>query len=716
MQRRRRGPALPLRGLRPHLFWALLLGLPVLAQQAAQAPALELSPPTAVEREVAQQLVQLSSRMHYGKVVLDDALSARLLERYLDTLDPSRAFLLASDVAEFQGLRTELDDDLRKGAVEPAYRIFERFQERRLARLADQVTAVERDLPGLRFDGDETLELDRTKLPWPASEAELDALWRGLLTNDVLELRLAGRSEAEQREILTRRYRSQLERAQRIRGTDVFELFLNAYTSLLDPHSEYFAPRQAQDFDISMSLSLQGIGALIGSDGTYPRVDQIIPGGPADRGGELRATDRITGVAQGDEGEMVDVRGWRTDEVVQLIRGKKDTIVRLEILPGDGPESAATHVVRLVRDEVRLEDQAAKSRVITVSREGRDYAVGVIELPAFYLDFKAYNAKDPDYRSATRDVARLVQELAAQHVDGLVVDLRDNGGGSLLEAQDLAGLFLGRGPVVQIRNAAGQVEVLRGDQPALYQGPLAVLVNRLSASASEIFAAAVQDRGRGPILGGRTFGKGTVQQVVPLEEGQLKLTEAKFYRVSGGSTQHRGVLPDVPLPETYDDDVIGESALDDALPWDSIEAAQPAPPAGLAALSSELLRRHEARTATDPDFRRAAELLAFQEEQRKQTRISLNEAVRRQQRDDLEARRRAIDARWRAARGEAPATTDAAEEEAAAEREAARRMLDPHKKEADAYQREACEVLVDLIASGATRAPGPPWIAGAGGR
>lgn len=695
------------------LWAACLLGLPFLAQQARIAPD-QRSGATAVERQITQQVVQLSSRLHYGTVALDDDLSARLLDRFLESLDPSRAFLLASDVAEFQDLRTELDDDLRKGVVAPAHRIFERFQERRLARLADQVTAVERDLPGLRFDSDETLELDRSKTPWAASMAELDALWRGLLANDALELRLGGRSETETGEILTRRYRSQLERAQRTHDEDAFELFLNAYTSLLDPHSEYFAPRQAEDFDISMSLSLQGIGALIGSDGIFPRVDRIIPGGPADRGGELRATDRIAGVAQGEKGEMVDVRGWRTDEVVQLIRGKKGTVVRLEIVPGDGPESAPTHEVRIERDEVRLEDQAAQSRVITFSREKRDYTIGVIELPAFYLDFKAYNAKDPDYRSATRDVARLVQELSEKRVDGIVVDLRDNGGGSLLEAQDLSGLFLGRGPVVQIRDAAGQVQVLGNDQPALYEGPLGVLVNRLSASASEIFAAAVQDRGRGVVLGGRTFGKGTVQQVLPLDEGQLKLTEAKFYRVSGGSTQHRGVLPDVPLPETYDDDAIGESALDGALPWDSIDAAQPAQPTGLASLSGELLRRHEARTAADPDFLRAAELLALQEELRTQTTISLNEAVRRRERDELDERRRAIDARWRTARGEAPESAEGDDATPADDEAEVEPVPEPHRKEADAYQREACEVLVDLIASGATRTHGPPWIAGAG--
>jgi len=731
MHRRRPGFALS-RPLELATWLVLLLGIPALLPQeprgaGAQATT-ERAQATDAERKDARRLVQISRRLHYGGLVLDDAMASRLLDRFLETLDPLRAYLLASDVEGFQGMRTRLDDDLAAGKVDAAYEVFARFQERRLARLADQVTALDRDLPTLRFDGEETLELDRSKVPWAASPAELDELWRRFLMNDVLELRLGGRALEDQKEILSRRYANQLERAQRTRAADVFDTFLNAFASLMDPHTEYFAPRQAQDFDISMSLSLQGIGALIGGDGSFVRIDEIIPGGPADRGGELHPTDRILGVAQGEDGEMVDVRGWRPYEAVELIRGKKGTLVRLQILSGDQPESAAPHEVRVVRDEVRLEDQAAKSRVIQVQRDGHDFSVGVIELPAFYLDFKAYHAQEPDYRSATRDVARLVDELTQQGIDALVVDLRGNGGGSLTEAQELANLFLGPGPVVQIRDAAGQVEVLGGDRPSQYDGPLAVLVNRLSASASEIFSAAVQDRGRGVVLGGRTFGKGTVQQVVPLAEGQLKITQAKFYRVSGGSTQHRGVTPDVLFPETFDDEVIGESALDDALPWDSIDAVLPSPVEKIAGVLGDLRRHHEARTAADPDFLRATELLAFQREQRAQTEVSLNEERRRQERDALEARLDEIDARWRKAKGLPEKGTGEendknvaegadeeqdpgdAEEELTPERRRAQRMLDPHLQEADAYQKESGEVLVDLILSGATRPGGPPWI------
>lgn len=601
---------------------------------------------------IADRILLTLDRQHYGDLRLDDELSDKLFDRYLRWLDPSRLFLLASDVARFEDQRLELDDALRAGDLQIAYDLFNLLQERRAARLQWLLDRIEAGLESLDLTDDEVLELDREEAPWPADAAAADDLWRRRLENAVVGLRLADQELDEIAETLTRRYADQLRRVQQLTGQDVFRTFMNAVVQGYDPHTEYYPPLQAENFDISMSLSFEGIGALLGSDGEYCRIERLIPGGPAEGSGELQATDRIVWVAQGDDGERVDVVGWRNDDIVELIRGEKGSTVRLGILGANQSDVSAAKQVKLVRDQVKLEEQAARSKTVEVEADGGAYTVGVIELPAFYMDFDAARAGDPDFKSATRDVARLVGELTEQGVDGLVLDLRNNGGGSLIEAQELTRLFLGGGPVVQIRDARDRVEVLgvRPEPPA-YTGPLAVLVNRLSASASEIFAAAVQDTGRGLVLGNRTFGKGTVQQLTPLGDGQLKLTQAKFYRISGGSTQHRGVKPDVRFPEVFDPDEIGESSLEGALPWDRIAGVPHPRDDQVASLADDLQAVHEARLESDPELRHLVERIAQSQALADDTSVPLSLEARRARNERLEAQSLAIENRLRAAQG-----------------------------------------------------------------
>lgn len=643
--------------------------------------------PTAEQSATAAQILKRLERSHYTRAPLDDARAAAILAAWLDDLDPARLFLLAADVAEFAPLASTLDDQLEAGDLAPAFALFARSRERRIARLDELLADLEAQLAAARFDGEDKLALDRSDAPWPADEAQARALWLDRFRSDVLSLRLAGRDEAAIAETLRRRYEGQRRNLERLEGRDVFRSLMGAVAGSWDPHSEYFPPHDAENFDIQMSLSLEGIGALLGSEGEYTRIERIVPAGPAEKDGRLQPADRIVAVGQGSDGELVDVVGWRSDEVVGLIRGAKGTTVRLAVLPAGQGDAATPTVVDLVRDTVRLEEQAATQHVAEIVRDGRAQRIGVIALPTFYADFDAARRGEADFKSATRDVARLVTELAAEGVAGLVVDLRGNGGGALSEAQELTGLFLGGGPVVQIRGADGRVEVA-GVPPAkpLWDGPLAVLVDRLSASASEIFAAAVQDTGRGVVVGSRTFGKGTVQALVPIDAGQLKLTQAVFYRLAGGSTQHEGVLPDVLLPALFDEDLIGESALPAALPWESIPPAPHKQNQAVAELAPALQQRHEERRASDPEILALVEQLALQEEwERRGLRdvVSLNEAARRAQDADMEAALLAIENRRREALGLTP-ITDIDERE----------RRDPD--ELDPFAREAAELLLDF--------------------
>ncbi len=477
-------------------------------------------------------------------------------------------------------------------------------------------------------------------------------------------MRLNGKDDARIVEDLTKRYSNRLKRTRQTQSEDAFQVYANALTSAYDPHTQYFSPRTSENFNINMSLSLQGIGAVLRSDDDYTTVVRLVPAGPADKSGLLQPEDRIVGVGQGRDGRIVDVVGWRLDDVVELIRGPKDSTVRLEVLRGKHDES---RIVEIVRDTVKLEEQAAKKRLLTMDHNGSPRRIGVITVPAFYVDFKAMQRGDPEFKSTTRDVARLIEELKSEGAEGLIIDLRNNGGGSLAEANSLTGLFIKSGPTVQVKNASQRVNVYSdSDGKVAWDGPLAVLVNRLSASASEIFAGAIQDYGRGVIIGNQTFGKGTVQTLIPLNRGQLKMTQAKFYRISGKSTQHQGVIPDIEFPELLDPNEIGESALDDALPWDVIYPVRFPRSTRVSDAAPALNRKHQQRVAHDPDFKYLYALAEFNRAQRERKVISLNEETRRQQKAADDAARLAIENELRRAKGQPILTSlDELEAEAA---------------------------------------------------
>ena len=653
---------------------------------ASQEEAIEVLRPTGDQTELSEGILQRLQRYHYRDRELDDELSSHLFDRYVDYLDPWRAYFLASDIAELDKYRYTLDDSLRRGDIRPGFEIFNRYRQRELERLDALRALVKNGLEGLSFEESDWLELDRENAAWPQSKHEADELWRKRLKFEVLDRKLAGRTMEQIEESLLRMYDNRIHRVKQIESSDVFSAYMNILAQGYDPHTTYFPPRDAENFEIEMSLSLEGIGALLGTEGEYVIVRSIIPGGPAEKSGDIVATDRIVAVGQGDEEEPTDVVGWRLDDVVQMIRGQKGTVVRLAILSEDRTDLASARTIRLVRDEIKLEEQAAQKKLIEIERDGHTYRIGLIELDAFYMDFQAYRKGDPDYRSSTRDVERILLELKKEKVDGVVLDLRRNGGGSLIEAKELTGLFLGRRPIVQVRNSGGRKEVLKNESPAVYEGPLVVLVDRLSASASEIFAAAVQDYGRGVVVGGRTFGKGTVQTIVPVDDGQLKLTQATFYRVTGGSTQHRGVVPDIDFPNLYDPERVGESALDEALPWDDIEPLNVLRDEGLSAILPRLVELHRKRVGRDPEFVYLEDRLAFSARERKRTRVALQEEARRAEQEDFDARPLVIENRRRQAEGLEP-VDDLDDVER------------PPVAETDALQREAAQILADLLST-----------------
>lgn len=609
---------------------------------AMRAPALAPS----VEQSAAMRMVYgilSDSRYVYRSKPLDDELSADIHRRYLDSLDGQKLFFTQADIQRFESQRLRHDDAIKSQQLGPAFDIFATYQRRVAERVAYARSLLKQPFD---FSRDETWLYDREEAQWAASEAELDEAWRKYVKNDALRLKLAGRSQDEIRKTLGKRYSGMAERVGELRSDDAFETFVNAYAGSIDPHTSYMSPRSAENFNMQMRLSLEGIGAVLQRQDEFVVVRTIVPGGPAANSGKVTVGDRVIAVGQGDTGPMVDVVGWRIDDTVQLIRGKKGTKVRLDILPAEAGVDAKPELVVIERDKVKLEQQAAQKRIIEVD----DRRIGVVELPTFYLDFDARRRGDKDARSATADVARLLRELRAEQVDGVVIDLRNNGGGSLLEAVELTGLFIDSGPVVQVRETGGRVSVEADDDTGVaWDGPLAVLVNRASASASEIFAAAIQDYGRGLIIGEPTFGKGTVQSLIDLDRfprkddikfGQVKLTVAQFFRVDGGTTQHAGVVPDLEFPVSLDATEYGESTYDNALPATRIAQAPHGNLGNLTALTPQLVANHEARVAKDPEFQWwATDVERFRSERDKK-QVSLNEDVRRAERDRLAAERK----------------------------------------------------------------------------
>ncbi|MGP0174766.1 carboxy terminal-processing peptidase [Pseudomonas sp. NCHU5208] len=638
-------------------------------------------------------VVELLRRHHYNKPPLNDERSIKIYDNYLKLLDPTRSYFTAADIAEFDKWRTKFDDLLKSGDLEPGFVIYRRHLQRLQERLDYALAMLDKGVDKIDFTVDESLQVDRENAPWAKNSAELDELWRKRVKDEVLRLKIAGKDTKAIQELLTKRYKNQLARLKQTRSEDVFQAYINAFATTYDPHTTYLSPDNAENFDINMSLSLEGIGAVLQNDNDYVKVVRLVPAGPAEKSKQIAPADKIIGVAQGND-EMVDVIGWRLDEVVKLIRGPKGSTVRLEVIPASNPPSDQTSkVVTITREAVKLEEQAAKKKVLHLTQDGHDYKLGVIELPAFYLDFKAFRAGDPDYKSTTRDVKRLIDELQKEKVDGLVIDLRNNGGGSLQEATELTSLFIDQGPTVLVRNSDGRVDVLADEHKgAYYKGPMAVLVNRLSASASEIFAGAMQDYHRALILGGQTFGKGTVQTIQPLNHGELKLTLAKFYRVSGQSTQHQGVLPDIAYPDVMHTKDIGESALPAAMPWDSIRPAIKPELDPIKPFLKQLQSKHDQRTAHDPDFLFTRASIDLSKQLMAETTVSLNEAKRRARQADIEAKQLKLENDRRVAKGEEPLKELAKQDEDALPVED-----DKSKPEDDAYLAESGHILIDYL-------------------
>lgn len=597
---------------------------------------LKLQPKPVFGKE-ARVISYILDNNHYRKIRLNDSLSAVILDRYVDELDNSKSYFLASDVKSFARFKYSIDDLTRNENVNPAFEIYEVFAKRYQERMNYVMNnLIQKDFD---FTVDEYYETDRDKESWAASQDELNEVWRKIIKSQALSLKLAGKKQEEITESLKTRYQRFSKSFSQFNSEDVFSIYMNAITESYDPHTNYLSPKQSDLFKQQMSLSLEGIGAQLQSENDYTKVVRILPGGDAQKSGKVNVNDLIVGVGQGKEGEMVDVVGWRLDDVVKLIKGPKGTTVRLLLLPAKTGVNGPSQEVVLVRDKIKLEDQAAKKEVINYPMQGRSVKLGVISLPSFYMDYDAYQKGDPNYRSTTRDVKKLIGELKAEGVDGIVMDLRNNGGGSLPEAVDLTGLFIKEGPVVQVKNSTRKVEVLPDDnKEVFYPGPLVVLTNRFSASASEIFAGAIQDYQRGVVVGESTFGKGTVQTVLDLSRfinekepvGELKLTFQKFYRVTGSSTQHKGVEPDVNLPSAFSVEQYGESSYPSALPWDVIK---PVPFQKTDLVSSqvvaELNKSYLERTKSDISLKKYIDETNDLKLNLAQTKVSLNESKRR---------------------------------------------------------------------------------------
>lgn len=590
---------------------------------------IEAFAPTRDHGKTLQEAIKKLDRHHYKTLKLDDEAGKKVLQRYTELLDPVKIHFLASDIARFDGFSPKLDDDLKRGNLEQVFRIYNRFHEQRHKRLHYMLDKLPERIKTMDFEKDEYLELDRETSIWPADATAAEDIWRKFLKYDVLNLKLTGKSLEEITAALEKRYRSQLRQHQLTNANDVFEVFMSAYTHSYDPHTDYMPPRESENFDIHMSGSLEGIGALLQRDDEYIKVVELITGGPAERSRQLQPADRIIGVGQGEKGEIVDVIDWRLDDVVDMIRGPKNSVVRLNVIPANATDVTKTKTISIVRDKFNLEDELAKKKIIHLEYDNTPYKIGVITLPAFYFDYNAASLGIADYRSSARDVDKLIQELKKEKIDALIIDLRNNGGGSLEEAKSLTGLFIKTGPVVQIRYQ-GNIQLLGDNHPEIaYTGPVAVLVNRLSASASEILAGAIQDYGRGIVIGNQTYGKGTVQNVEPLDPGRIKFTQAKFYRISGDSTQARGIIPDIEFPALVDPEEIGENSLPDALEWDRIPSVRYQNVADISEAVPLLKKKHEQRAATDPDFRFLKKRIEFIAREKNDKIVSLRESVRR---------------------------------------------------------------------------------------
>lgn len=661
------------------------------------APSNDDLKPTVSQEKVEQLVAKLLTTYHYRKVRLNDSLSSKVWDNYLEQVDRNKTYLLASDVAAFDKYRTQVDDALVNGDLSAGYELYNVFRKRYQERSAYVQELLKKPFT---FTEDESFNTDREKAPWAKDAAELNEIWRKTLKNQALELKLANQKDSAITATLTQRYKNLDKAVARVRSDDVFQMYMNAFAETLDPHTNYFNPNNADRFNQEMSQSLEGIGAMLQEDGEYIKITQVLPGGPAFKSKQLAANDKIVGVAQGDNGPMVSIIGYRVDDAVKLIKGPKASVVRLQVRSADALASAPPKEIRMVREKIKLEEQRAKKEVIQVSENGRTFKLGVINIPMFYRDFEGARKREENFSSTTNDVRKFVDSLKAEKVDGIVIDLRNNGGGSLTEAIDLTGLFIPKGPVVQVREGSGETEVYSDQNPGVtYDGPMAVLVNRFSASASEIFAAAIQDYKRGIIVGGQTFGKGTVQTLIDLNQwlpkepdkvGQVKMTIQKFYRINGSSTQHKGVTPDIELPSGYSAEEYGESSQPSALPWDQIASTQfDLSNAVNDKTVSKLRGRFEDRLKSDPELKKLAQELADFKKAKENTVVSLQEAKRRKERDEAEKKRAAL-------KKEIPDDPDGLDETGTPSTAQADKDK-PKKKPKDLYLTETGRILADFI-------------------
>ncbi|PTQ99876.1 S41A family C-terminal processing peptidase-1 [Mucilaginibacter yixingensis] len=653
------------------LYVILILGS-ALACKAAPAKMISVPGSNDVQPDEQQSVVcrtitSFISSYNYKKVELNDSISSLIFDRYLKALDENHNYLLASDVKDFEKYRTVLDDDLKSGNLNDAFYIFNVYQKRYNEHVKYSLAQIDKPFD---YNQNETFTYDRDNLPWIASQADMDKLWTQRVKYDLLNLKMASADMAKNKETLRKRYENLLSQSNKLSNQDVFQLFMDAFTNSIDPHTNYFNPSNAANFNIDMSRSLEGIGASLNTENEYVTIKSVVPGGPADKSKQISIDDRIIGVAQGADGEFTEVIGWRIDNAIALIRGKKGTIVRLKILPKGKSASDKPKIVEMVREKIILQDQSAKKEIRTYNNNGKQVKIGIISIPAFYVDFNAYKAGDANYKSTTRDVRLILDTLKKNNVDGVVIDLRENGGGSLMEAIELAGLFIKEGPVVQVRDTQNKIEVDQDEDPSIsWTGPMAVLVDRFSASASEIFSGAIQDYGRGLIIGTQTYGKGTVQSPIDLDKvispsvknllaslagkntksaavgngsqsqfGQLNLTIAKFYRISGNATQHKGVTPDIKFPSVIPMDKYGEDTESSALPFDMINKSDYSTVGSFSNVLPQLNKLHDQRMATNPNYKYLLDDIADFKKRDAEKSVTLNEQSLKQQRDADEAR------------------------------------------------------------------------------
>ncbi|MES9883661.1 MAG: carboxy terminal-processing peptidase [Sedimenticola sp.] len=686
--------------IRKLLLPILLLGLFTSGAwgDAKEVPVAELEP-SREQQQSALLILRVVDRYHYKEQQLDDAMSSDILDRYMESLDPNKSFFSLKDVERFEIYRSRLDDALRTARLDPPFDIFKVFRQRVDERIDHAMKLLNKEFD---FTVDEYYRFDRSEVGWAEDEKVLNGLWRKRVKSDILGLRLKEKPNDEIKETLKKRYLGIQRRTRQLSSTDIFQTFINAYTLSLEPHTAYMSPRVSENFNISMRLSLEGIGAVLSSKDEYTEVRRTVLGGPARLSGKINTGDRIIGVGQGVDGEVVDIIGWRLQDVVDKIRGPKGTTVRLKVLPESEGTDGNSSLVTLVRNKIKLEDQAAKKRIIEGLGNMGPVRIGVIDLPTFYRDFQGQSNGVKDSRSTTADVRKLIAELMDEGIDGLVIDLRDNGGGALTEAVELTGLFIPSGPVVQVKNASGELDIERDPDPKLvYGGPLAVLVDRNSASASEIFAGAIQDYERGIIIGEPTFGKGTVQTLVDLGRmipqrsdklGLLRLTMAQFFRINGGSTQFRGVVPDIIYPSADDSEEHGERGLDNALPWAEIRPAS-FEHQGLSSLQ-KYRGQHQTRIKSDPGFVYLTSQASLLKEVRERDTVSLKETERKKEWESRESHQKALKNSFREAIG-LKALTD--EEEEAEDK---KRLADGDKHD-DPFTKimlnEAARILSDYI-------------------